>query len=66
MRQFSLVMFLALTLSFSGCASKRIPLPAPVYGVDIVAVEKGSPAPFSGTLFSPFYLDNYLQWKDGQ
>lgn len=55
-------MLLGYTLLLTGCAVNNPP--SPVYGVDIVAVEKGAVAPFSGTIFSPFYLDRYLQWKD--
>jgi hypothetical protein len=63
--RYSAVMYLALMLLFSGCASKHLP-PAPVIGVDIAQVEKGADAPFNGTLFSPFYLEEYLQWKDSR
>jgi uncharacterized lipoprotein YmbA len=60
--RFTLGMLLGSMLLLTGCASKHMPVP--VYGVDIVQVQKGTEAPFTGTLFSPFYLDNYLQWKD--
>jgi hypothetical protein len=55
-------MLVASMLLLIGCASKHPP--APVVGVDILSVQAGSHAPFSGMLFSPFYLENYLQWKD--
>lgn len=48
-----------------GCASKKVTTlpPAPVIGVDIVQLNEDDIAPFDGTLFSPFYLTEYLQWK---
>lgn len=58
-----LAILLGSTLLSTGCGIKRLP-PAPVVGVDISAVKKGEAAPFDGTLFSPFYLNNYLQWKE--
>jgi hypothetical protein len=51
--------FIAL---LTGCAVNNAP--APVIGVDIARVEKGAVAPFSGTIFSPFYLERYLMWKE--
>lgn len=55
-------MFLGSMLLLTGCAVNNPP--APVVGVDIAQVKKGDAAPFSGTIFSPFYLNEYLQWKD--
>lgn len=46
-----------------GCAAKHLP-PSPVLGVDIVGLNKGDVAPFNGIEFSPYYLDQYLQWKN--
>ena len=57
-----LVMCLVCTISLTACAVKHPPMP--VYGVDIKAVNAGEVAPFKGTLFSDFYLEQYLQWKD--
>jgi hypothetical protein len=34
-----------------------------VVGVDIMALHKGDIAQFNGTEFSPFYLNEYLQYK---
>lgn len=58
------VVFLGFMLSLTlyGCASTK-PTANPVLGLDLVRVEKGEPAPISGTLFSDFYLERYLQWK---
>lgn len=55
--------FLALTVLFSSCAAKHLPMPEPVAGVDIIELTNGQTAPFSGTEFSPYYLNEYLQWK---
>jgi hypothetical protein len=55
------VIFLGSMLSLIGCATKITA--NPVLGMDMVRVEKGQPAPISGTLFSDFYLERYLQWK---
>lgn len=60
--QYLAVMCLALTVLFSSCASKHLPMPDPVVGVDIAEVVEGQPAPFNGTVFSPTYLNEYLQW----
>lgn len=60
--QLPAVIFLGLTALFSSCAAKHL-APAPVVGVDIVALHKGDSAPFEGTEFSPFYLNEYLQYK---
>lgn len=38
-------------------------MPEPIYGVDIAKLNKGDPAPFDGTEFSPSYLTWYLEWK---
>lgn len=65
MRQLCLATLLGLTLLFSGCGSKHL-APAPLVGVDIASVKKGDAVPFDGTLFSPFYLETYLQWKESQ
>lgn len=46
-----------------GCANKR-PMPMPVVGVDIATVQKGEICPITGTVFSPFYLNEFLQWKE--
>jgi hypothetical protein len=35
----------------------------PVVNVDIVNVTAGDTVPFTGILFSPAYLENYLEWK---
>ena len=57
------ILGILVVLALSSCAfGNKLP-PAPVYGVDIQQVQKGEVAPFSGTIFSPFYLDQYLQWK---
>lgn len=56
------VMCLALIPLFSSCAHRHAP--APVIGVDIMQVKAGDKCVFDGTLFSPFYLNEYLQWKD--
>ena len=60
--RFIAVMLLASTVLFSSCAHR--PAPAPVIGVDIMQVKTGDKVIFDGTLFSPFYLNEYLQWKD--
>lgn len=60
--RFIVVTFLVLIPLFSSCAHK--PAPAPVIGVDIMQVKAGDKVIFDGTLFSPFYLNEYLQWKD--
>lgn len=57
------VMCLGLIVLFSSCAAKHLPLPAPVIGVDIANMNKGDIAQFNGIEFSPFYLNEYLQWK---
>ena len=59
-----LVILAGSTLGLTGCVSTNPP--APVIGVDIVQVKKGEVAPFSGTIFSPFYLDRYLEWKESK
>lgn len=56
------ILVLLIPLSW-GCAAKHIPLPMPVAGIDIAIVKSGQTVPFNGTLFSPSYLNNYLQWK---
>jgi hypothetical protein len=55
---------LLILCASSGCATTHPP--APLVGVDIVSIEKGAVAPISGTIFSPFYLERYLQWKEAQ
>lgn len=60
--RYLVVMCLASTLLFNSCAARRPP-PAPVIGVDIADVKKDAPVPFDGTLFSPAYLNDFLQWK---
>lgn len=59
------VIFLVSIVLFSSCAAKHLP-PAPIVGVDIAEVSEGQTVPFNGTLFSPAYLNDYLQWKVGQ
>jgi hypothetical protein len=56
------VVVISTLFIITSCAVKHPP--SPVYGVDIKAVAVGEPAPFKGTLFSDFYLNRYLQWKD--
>lgn len=60
--RFIRVIFLACILSSTACGVRHPP--APVVGVDIIQVKAGDKAPFDGTIFSPFYLNEYLQWKD--
>jgi len=62
--RYTAVILLACILLSTGCGVKHPP--SPVYGVDIKAVNAGDPAPFKGTLFSDFYLNEYLQWKDAK
>lgn len=62
--RYTLAISVAYIVLLTGCAHKSPP--SPVIGVDIISVSKGDSAPFTGTLFSPFYLDNYLQWKDSK
>ena len=59
------LMLLSVTL-VSSCSCQHIATlpPAPVVGVDIAQVKKGDIVPFNGTEFSPFYLNEYLQWKN--
>ena len=53
------------TLLLGACAAKHVvSKPFPVVGVDIIEVYKGQEVPFNGTLFSPYYLNEYLQWKN--
>ena len=59
------VMLVALTALLTSCAVKHL-APAPVVGIDIAQVSQGQIAPFNGTLFSPYYLNEYLQWKATQ
>lgn len=59
------VMLLILMPVSSGCASNR-PMPMPVVGVDIATVQKGEICPITGTVFSPFYLNEFLQWKESR
>lgn len=57
-----LVMLAGSMTALTGCAVNNPP--APVIGADIAQVKKGEVAPFSGTIFSPFYLEKYLEWKE--
>lgn len=50
-------------LPLCACAVKHVAMPQPVIGVDIIQVNKGDVAQFNGTEFSPYYLNQYLQWK---
>jgi hypothetical protein len=59
-----LPMLVVCIVSSTGCGVKHPPMP--VYGVDIKAVNAGEVVPFKGTLFSDFYLEQYLQWKDAK
>ena len=63
--QWQAVMFLLLIVLCSSCVAKKL-APAPVIGVDIAHLNKGDSAQFNGTEFSPFYLNEYLQWKGQQ
>lgn len=49
-------------LLLGACAAKHLP-PAPVAGIDIAQVSTGQTVPFNGILMSPYYLNEYLQWK---
>ena len=60
---FLLAMLVVSTTLFSACGAKKLPTPEPVLGKDISRVKQGDPAPFEGTLFSDFYLKEYLEWK---
>lgn len=57
------VILLALTVWCSSCAAKHLAMPMPVIGVDIVNDNVGQTVPFNGILFSPYYLNEYMQWK---
>ncbi len=57
------VILAGLIVWFSSCAVKHLP-PAPVVGVDIVDLHKGDIVSFNGIEFSPYYLNQYLQWKN--
>lgn len=60
-----LVTLVALMGSSINCAAKHMsPMPEPIYGKDIIRVSENQVVPFNGTLFSDFYLNSYLQWKD--
>lgn len=63
---FTAVMFLGSTLLFNSCAANHPPMPEPIYGRDIITLNALQPAPFKGTLFSDFYLNEYLQWKNNE
>jgi len=63
MRLYLVILVLSITASI-GCARNNPP--SPVYGVDILAIDKGDVAPYKGTLFSDFYLDKYLEWKESE
>lgn len=56
------IVYIILACVLGGCAAKHITMPDPVIGVDIAEVTQGQPAPFNGTVFSPAYLNEYLQW----
>lgn len=62
--RFLVVMLLVSMPLLCGCGNKHLPKPMPVYGIDIQDVKKGEATPFDGIVFSPFYLNEYLQWKD--
>lgn len=55
--------FLISMMWLASCAAKHLPMPEPVYGVDIVNLTVNQEAPFNGVEMSPFYLNSYLQWK---
>lgn len=55
--------FLTSTVLLTSCAAKHLPMPEPVYGVDIIKLATNEAAPFNGVEMSPFYLNSYLQWK---
>jgi len=58
-----LAVFMLLSIG-SGCSHR--PKPVPIKGMDVVTIEQNELAPFSGILFSPGYLENYLEWKADQ
>ncbi len=56
---FRLAIIAGLTLLLQGCVNR--PTPPPLDGVDIYdGKNKGD------ICFTPFYLNNYLQWKSTQ
>ncbi len=57
------VIFLGSIVLLTACAVKHIQAPAPIIGVDIIELHKGDIVQFNGIEFSPFYLNQYLQWK---
>lgn len=57
-----LIILCVATIITIGCATKKVPMPDPIVGVDIAEVTQGQPAPFNGTVFSPQYLNEYLSW----
>lgn len=66
------VIYLALIVLCSSCAAKHLPLPEPVYGVDIQKVTRSfggfislnnDANSYDGIFFSNEYLNDYLQWK---
>lgn len=66
------VMFLGLIVLLTACAAKHLPVPAPVYGVDIDKVNRSgnsyvpvneSSNSYDGMFFSNEYLNDYLQYK---
>lgn len=67
------VMSLGLIVLLTSCASKHIPFPDAVYGVDIQKVIKNANGDFipvnleetnyDGMYFSKDYLNDYLQYK---
>jgi hypothetical protein len=52
-------MLVGLIMLSSGCAGKRL---SPIVGKDIIRVNKGDTCPISGTLFSDYYLKQYLKF----
>lgn len=48
------------------CAANKVALPpSPIVGVDVETLNKGDVDTFNGIEFSPYYLNQYLQWKNG-
>lgn len=56
------VIFLVLMPLLGSCAARHLS-PSPVIGIDLQQMKKGDIANFDGTLMSPMYLNDYLQWK---
>ena len=55
--------FLVSMLWLGACSAKHLP-PQPITGMDIQFLHKGDIVPFNGVEFSPYYLNEYLQWKN--